>query len=163
MPAPPDPEESGRHVTLRQLPWQVRLVLDIVMLRSTPITAVFWCTFLLLMLVHVAWACGFLARYGFDGGFVRVSDQVAAKQEADNKVAGVERRANDRLASVEGKIDWQLKLSITRELRETAVALCKARDSADRAGLQAYIDQLVTEYERLTGKAIAAPPCTALR
>src|SRR5438874_1386977 len=128
MPEQPKPEDSGEHVRLRQLPWQIRLFLDIVMLRSTPITAVFWCGFLLLTVAHVTWSCGLLNRYGFGAGFVRVSDQQATQQESENRITGVEKKANERVASVEGKIDWELKLTLTRELRDATGALCKARD-----------------------------------
>jgi len=152
-------EETGNQVKLKELPWQLRVFLDIVMLKSTPITAVFWCGFLVLTMAHVAWSCGLLTRYGFDAGFVRVADQVIAKQETDNHIAGVEDKATKRLAAVEGKIDWQLQLTITRELRDTVAALCKSRDDGQRQGLQSYIDQLVQEYARVTGKTIAPSPC----
>lgn len=159
MPEQPERDDSGERVRLRQLPWQIRLFLDIVMLRSTPVTAVFWCGFLVLTTLHVAWSCGLLTPYGFDAGFVRVNDQVTAKQEAENRIAGVEQKTEKRIASAEGKIDWQLKLTVTKELRDTTAVLCKTRDDSQRQGLQSYIDQLVEEYTRITGKSIAPPPC----
>jgi hypothetical protein len=149
---PPRKKPSAKEaaaVTVKQLPWQLRALVDIVMLRSTPVTAVFWCSFLAAMSFHVAYACGWLPTWtGIDQGFVKVTDQAKTDSQREARIAGVEK-----------KIDWELKLTLTRELRDAALALCKARNPSERSGLQTYIDQLVEEYTLVTGKAIVPPSC----
>lgn len=143
------PRKKSGGVAIKQLPWQLQLLLDIVMLRSTPITAVFWCGFLLVMAFHVAYACSWLPQWtGLDQGFVRVSDLSKADQQREQRIAGVER-----------KIDWELKLTLTREIRDASMALCKSHNPGERQGLQNYIDSLIEEYARVSGKTLTQPPC----
>lgn len=150
---------AADEVKAKELPLPVRLFLDVIYLRSTPITAVFWCTFLLITLGDIAYSQGLLERYGFDGGFVRVSEEKKQSAALDARLTKLDNDSQTRVNGVNKKIDWQLKLSITRELRETTAVMCKSKSAAERDTLQRYIDQLVSEYKIISGDSVEPPPC----
>lgn len=120
-----------------QLPWFLQLLLDLATFRRNPITYITMGAFVLVVCLHIAWACGWLVTFGLDGGFEKVSD-------------------SERM---ERAVNWGLKLQVTREVREVTASYCRSTDESDRYALQNYIGSLLDGYEKATNTTMVMPPC----
>jgi len=130
------------------------------MLRSTPLTAVFWSAFLIVTCFNIAYAWNFLPSWiPIEAGFVRMADERRNDALREARVAQLEQKTDTRITDVQNKVDWQLKLLLVREIRDANTALCHSRSAGERDSLQGYIDQLIQEYTRVTGNTLPQPPC----
>jgi hypothetical protein len=136
------PDEVER----KELPWFIQLFFDVIMLKSTPLTAVVWGTFFILVIVHVAYACGFLTRFGLDAGFAK-----------DDELKAITTEINQNLEKTRGDIAWLLKTQI----HIGTATLCNSRDPIERADLANYVDQLENEYTAITQLSVPIVPCPA--
>lgn len=137
---------ADEELRVKELPWFLQLFLDTVMLRSTPLTAMMWGTFLLLTVVHIAYACGLLARFGLDGGFAK-----------DEDVKNITTEINQNLEKTRGDVAWLL----TTQIHIATSTLCAMRDPIARANISNYIDQMETEYSAITKLSVPILPCPA--
>jgi hypothetical protein len=140
-----DLNDTGTRAGLKQAPWWLRLALDVVMLKSTPLTAVVWGTFFIVVVIHIAYACGWLTRFGIDGGYATEED-----------LKGITTEINQNLERTRGDLTWLLKTQIYI----ASSALCATNtDLGRRADLANYIYQLESEYTAITKESVPTVPC----
>ena len=65
----PDTNANG----MKDVPAALRLFVDMITLKRTPLTMVLWGIFVAGVVVHILWACGLLTSLGFDAGFFRAT------------------------------------------------------------------------------------------
>lgn len=136
----PDTNSNG----MKDVPAALRLFVDMITLKRTPLTMVLWGIFVAGVVVHILWACGLLTSLGFDAGFLRVT-------------------AGQR---IEYRVNRSLELELTREIRDQMKVLCEETRLDARNSISLYIEQLQDEYEGLTsptpgiqGRRVAEAPC----
>jgi hypothetical protein len=119
---------------LKKAPFALQLFFDVIMLRSTPVTAVVWGAFLLSVTLHVAWACGWLSRYGLGAGFEQSGSSTVVKQQ----------------------IVWL----ISNDARYFYGVFCRMPDGIAHEQVSEHLDRLQAEYHYLTnGQSIPFSPC----
>ena len=122
---------------MKKAPFPLQIFLDVVMLRSTPLTAAVWSAFLLAVSFHVAWACGWLTNWGMDGGFDR--------------------------AGAAAKVQQQLIWLVSNDAKYFYGVFCRMPDGIAHEQVAEHVDRLQAEYHYLTnGQAIAFSPCPPL-
>ena len=129
--------DSDMKREMKKAPFPLELFLDVIMLRSTPLTAVVWGTFLLTVSLHVAWACGWLSRWGIGEGF-----------DAAGSAA---------------KVQQQLQWLVSNDARYYFAVLCRLPDGIAREQVADHLDRLEAEYKYLTnGQSVSFSPCPPL-
>lgn len=119
---------------MRKAPFALQLFLDVIMLRSTPLTAVVWGTFLLTVSVHVAWSCGWMAKWGMGEGF--------------------------EMAGTSTKVQQQLEWLVSNDARYFYGVLCRLPDGISREQLIEHVDRLQAEYKYISnGQSVSFEPC----
>lgn len=91
----------------------------------------------LLVSVHIAWACGWLSVIGL-AGFAKAEE----------------------VRDIRQTIEASARVTLGREIREQALIRCRATDPAVRDSLTRYIDALQGEYERIAKQRYPEPPCS---
>lgn len=69
--------EGHEKEELKEMPWWLRLALDVVMLRSTPLTAVIYTILWSSVVIHITWECGYLDQFGFPSHNQKVKQELA--------------------------------------------------------------------------------------
>lgn len=94
-----------------------------------------------LFLFHVAWACGWLEKFGVGTGF-------ASASELDRRVGAVETNVKD------------IKLSlIEQSLYDAKESECTATDPRAKRFFISRVQTLSREYQSISGFVFDIPPC----
>lgn len=119
---------------MKKAPFALQLFLDVIMLRSTPLTAVVWGTFLIAVSFHVAWTCGWLEKWGLGGGF--------------------------DMAGSSARVQQQLAWLVSNDARYFYSVLCRLPDGIAREQIIEHVDRLQAEYKYVAnGQAVTFEPC----
>jgi hypothetical protein len=90
----------------------------------------------LVVSVHIAWACGWLGAIGLVG-FARATD----------------------VSQIQQTVNASARVTLSQEIRAQSRIRCISTDQAVRDSLARYIDSLQTEYERVAGARFPEPSC----
>jgi hypothetical protein len=90
----------------------------------------------LVVSIHIAWACGWLAAIGLVG-FARATD----------------------VSQIQQTVNASARVTLSQEIRSQARIRCISADQSVRDSLTRYIDSLQAEYERVAGQRYPEPLC----
>jgi len=90
----------------------------------------------LVVTLHIAWACGWLSLLGL-AGFAKAED----------------------LGRLQKTLDASARVTLSQEIRAQARLRCTATDQGIADSITRYIDSLQDEYERITGQRYPEPTC----
>jgi len=116
---------------------------------------------LVVLLTHMAWACGLFIYVGLHG-FVTTDVAYAQAQALQNQINTTAQRADSARRSLEINQNQIQLLIVKASLKNTMKDLCNAQRSGNQAALDAAngdIDSLEDQYHTLTGWTFQRPPC----
>ena len=94
----------------------------------------------LIVSIHIAWACGWLSALGLVG-FARANE----------------------VSQIQQTVNASARVTLSQEIRAQARVRCVSTDQAVRDSLTRYIDSLQAEYERVAGQRFPEPNCEYLQ
>lgn len=92
----------------------------------------------LVVSIHIAWACGWLSMLGLVG-FARANE----------------------VSQIQQTVNASARVTLSQEIRAQVRVRCSTSDQAIADSLTRYIDGLQTEYERIAGQRYPELPCKA--
>lgn len=90
----------------------------------------------LVVSIHIAWACGWLSALGLVG-FARASE----------------------VSQIQQTVNASARVTLSQEIRAQIRARCSTTDQTIADSLTRYIDSLQAEYERIAGQRYPELPC----
>ena len=117
--------------------------------------------FRIVVTVHIAWACGFLAPMGLDG-FVfadEVDDKVQAAVEPIRSELGKVAAKVERTEAMSRRI---LQGQLAAQLRDLNRLRCTTSDDHTRMRMERDIEEAEQEYKSLTGERYPLAACKDL-
>jgi hypothetical protein len=111
--------------------------------------------FIVAGLIYGAWELGAFSRFGFTG--------VARAADVDEKIKAAIDPLNAKLVTQDGYLKRLVKSDLRDELTMNYLKLCTEEDAAERQHIRDDIEDLQTEYKKLTGgDRYPQPPCSDL-